>query len=134
MVETISQNPSPEFFHQKRKFLAEMKSGRGIDVSELIRNDELMSDKETVLCMLQTQGGDLLLHVSANLRDDEQVVFQACSNEGVNPPMNDANAFRYASDRLKSSNEFVTRLKKYWWPEHGRADQAALIQKHTHTV
>lgn len=94
MKETFPENP--EFFHKKRKFLAAAKSGREINTEELVNDDELMFDKETVLCMLQAQGGDLLKYVSADLRDDEQVVFQACSNEGVNPPMNDAWAFQHA--------------------------------------
>lgn len=128
MKEIFSDNP--EFFHKKRKCLAHMKSGKPVDTGDLIKDDELMSDKEVVLCMLQTQGGDMLQHVSADLRDDEQVVFQACSNEGVDPPMNDAAALRYASDRVRSSEEFVTRLKKYWL-ERNRADQVALVQRYT---
>src|SRR3989338_2826836 len=113
-----------EFVKKKNKFLSAMKSGREIKI------DELMADKETVLCMLQTQGGDLLKHVSANLKDDEQVVFQACTNEGVNPAMNDATPFEHASERIKSSDQFMSKLKKYWLA-FGRNDQAGLIQRYS---
>ena len=126
MNESLSEDL--EFLHRKRKLMAAMKSGTDVNVEEFIHDDELMSDKETVLVILQTQGGDLLPNVSVNLRDDEEVVFQACTNIGVEPAMNDATALRYASDRLKSSSEFVERLKKYWRGV-GRVDQASLIQR-----
>ena len=119
-----------EFVNKKNKFLSAMKSGREIKIDELITDNELMADKETVLCMLQTQGGDLLKHVSANLKDDEQVVFQACTNEGVNPAMNDATPFEHASERIKSSDQFMSKLKKYWLA-FGRNDQAGLIQRYS---
>ena len=129
MKEAFSENP--EFFHRKRKFLAAMKSGKGINVEELVGDDELMYDKETVLCMLQTQGGDQLLHVSADLRDDEDVVFQACTNKGGEPAINDASSFQYASDRIKSSEQFVAKLKKYWL-DCRRVDQAFLVSRYFH--
>ena len=99
---------------RKRSFLASMKSGRLVETSELVGDLELMNDKEVVLCMLQTKGGDLLIHVSERLKDDEDVVFQACTNEGVNPPMNDPTALVNASSRLKSSKLFIDRLLAYY--------------------
>ena len=67
---------------------------------DLVLEDETMKEKENVIAQVR-KNPDYLRSVSAELKDDEDVIYAVSK---------DSYAFGYASDRLRSKRDFVLKM------------------------
>ena len=89
-------------------------------------SDELKDDDEVVHAALQHHEpwsgypyGDALQHASARLRNDETTVLLACKDVCDDEDQPESHPFRYASEELRSSRSFVSKVAQCSAPEVG---------------
>ncbi|MDD4900509.1 MAG: DUF4116 domain-containing protein [Patescibacteria group bacterium] len=118
MPEQIPRQPNEnEALTLRRHILAAHKSGREMNNEELTQLAELVeqgdptlvNDKDFMKAFLRLHNGEYLRFASNSLRDDEDVVFSACS-KGTDGLGGDPYAIQYASDRIKKDVPFLKRL------------------------
>ena len=114
-IEQHSQlSPEDKEFARKRlHVLAAFKSGQydKVEREDVAGDPRLLGDKEIMVLAVSILGGDLLRNAPEHIRDDAEIVFQACTNVHFpDKPFNDTWALSYASQRLKSDSAFIRRI------------------------
>ena len=109
------RSPEDQEFAMKR--LRVLVAFKGEQYSKVKREDvagdpRLLGDKEIMVLAVSIFGGDLLQNAPEAIRDDEEIVFRACTNVHLpdRSPNDIWSALPYASQRLKSDATFIRRI------------------------
>ncbi|HCB35344.1 MAG: hypothetical protein A2W52_03835 [Candidatus Taylorbacteria bacterium RIFCSPHIGHO2_02_49_25] len=109
------RSPEDKEFAMKR--LRVLSAFKGEQYHKVKREDvaddpKLLGDKEIMVLAVSILDGDVLRNAPEYIRDDAEIVFQACTN--IHFPYQSFNDVRsalpYASQRLKSDAAFIRRI------------------------